>query len=256
MGRRVDITDGRTDRTKAAPLIVAMHGFLGTSRSMRKKAGFDALAKKHGFIVAYPNGKKRRWNDGRSASAGVDDVGYLVDFITALVRDGRVDPAKVFLAGHSNGGGMAMRFACDRPDLIAGIAVIATKIPTAYQCRQGRPVPAIFFHGTLDPIAPHEGRPQGSRLGATLSAADTLRVWASRNRCEGIARTQTIDRRNDGTSADLIAYAGCRAALWQVLIDGHGHDWPGNGRGATRLQGPATKEVAAGQLSWRFFDRL
>ena len=254
-GRSVTITDGRTE-AGAAPLIVAMHGFLGTDRSMRRKTRFDALARQHGLIVAYPNGIKRRWNDGRNARDKTDDVSFLANLIAALVAEGRADPARVFLAGHSNGGGMAMRMACDRPDLIAGISVAATKSPIAYQCRNGAPVPAIFFHGTADPVAPHDGRPEGHRLGGTLSADDTLALWSRRNKCRKSGRTRTIDRRDDGTRARIIQYTGCRAPLVQVLIEGHGHAWPGAGPRLERLQGPATQEVDATALSWWLFSTI
>ncbi|MCF2904845.1 prolyl oligopeptidase family serine peptidase [Octadecabacter sp. CECT 8868] len=256
LGRTVAISDGRSDTSVAAPVIIAMHGFLGTSRNMQRKTSFDQLARRNGFVVVYPNGEGRRWNDGRSPDNPVDDVGYLSALIGSLVSDGLADPQRVYLTGHSNGGGMAMRMACDRPDLIAAISVVATKLPTAYTCANGAAVPAILFHGTEDPIAPHTGRPEGSRLGATLSAQDSLAVWERRNRCSGAVTTQEIDRANDGTEAHISQYAPCTAPLTYVLIHGHGHDWPGVGQRSTRLQGPATREVDAAQLSWWFFSAL
>lgn len=151
---------------------------------------------------------------------------------------------------------MAMRMACDRSDLVKGIAVIATKVPPAYRCKQGAAVPAIFSHGTEDPIAPHAGRPEDSRLGGALSAVATLELWSARNKCRGLGRTRNIDRRNDGTSAEIRLYARCKAPLTYVLINGHGHAWPGAGPRLARLQGPATKEVDAAALSWRFLSNL
>ena len=255
-GRSVEITDGRSDTANPAPLIIAMHGFIGTSTSMRKKNRFDVLALKHGLVVAYPNGVRRRWNDGRSSRNRIDDVGYLSTLVSMLVADGRADADRIYFAGHSNGGGMAMRMACDRSDLVKGIAVIATKVPSAYKCKQGDAVPAIFFHGTEDPVAPHAGRPEDSRLGGTLSAVATLELWSARNKCRGLRRTQNVDRRNDGTSAEIRQYARCKAPLTYVLISGHGHAWPGAGPRLPRLQGPATKEVDAAALSWQFFKSL
>ena len=254
-GRNLIVTDGRAG-SGSAPLIVAMDGFLGTARNMQRKTRFDALARKHGFVVAYVNGKRRRWNDGRNPRDGTDDVGYLTAVSEMLIARGMADPMRIFFAGHSNGGGMAMRMACDRPDLVAGISVAATKVPAAFQCANGRPVPAIFFYGTADPIAPHAGRPAGHRLGQTLSADGSLRLWQSRNRCRGAANRRAVDRREDGTKAKIIRFSGCRAALTYVLIDGHGHDWPGSRQRARGLQGPATKEVDAAALSWAFFSRL
>ena len=253
-GRDFILVDGRADKSRPAALVVAMHGFLGTAQSMQQKTTFDAVANRHGFVVVYPSGVRRRWNDGRSARNRTDDVGFLSDLISDLVRRGIADADRVFLAGHSNGGGMAMRMACDRPDLVSGIAVAATKVLTNYSCEDGDPVPAIFFHGTLDPISPDGGRSGG--LGDALSSEASLSVWKARNRCTGPVRTQTFDRVDDDTSIRSATYTNCRAKLRHILIEGHGHGWPDPRSRATRLQGPATKEVDAAASSWRFFSQL
>lgn len=256
LGRKIEIADGRTDRDSAAPLIVSMHGFLGTPANMRKKTRLNALARRHGFVVAYPSGRARKWNDGRTPNNRVDDVGYLTALIESLIASGKADPRLIFLAGHSNGGGMAMRMACEKPKLIRAISVVATKSPLKFQCSNGAPVPAIFFHGTKDPISPHAGRNADSRLGGALSSAATLKLWQRRNGCTDRARVQTIDAQDDSTSARIVRYKGCRAPLMFVEITGHGHDWPRPGARATRLQGPATRAVDASALSWQFFQNL
>lgn len=254
-GRKLNITDGRSSQA-AAPLVIAMHGFLGTPRSMQRKTRFDALARKHNFTVVYPEGLRRRWNDGRSPSK-TDDVAYLTALIKALVANGTADPKRIYLAGHSNGGGMAMRLACERAELIAGIAVVATKSALNFQCKNGPAMPAIFMHGTADPISPHQGRDADSRLGGALSAKSTLAIWSNRNRCAGPGKGRVIDSKEDGTSARIIRYANCRRApLAYVLIDGHGHGWPGARERLQGIQGPVTEEVSATALIWSFFSRL
>jgi len=252
--RELVIVDGRPSKDAPAPLVVALHGFLGNASNMQGKTGFDRLSKSHGFVVVYPNGKRRRWNDGRSARNRTDDVSYLSSLIEKLIADGTADPGRIFLAGHSNGGGMSMRMACDRPDLISSIAVIATKSATAYPCAKGEPVSALFVHGTEDPISPHNGRPDGSLLGGTLSGRETIDLWQQRNRCSDTAHTETIDRLDDDTSLHISEFTDCAAALTYVLITGHGHDWPRPGNKKTRLQGPASQEVDATVLAWRFFE--
>ena len=255
-GRAAELIDGRSDRTKAAPLVVALHAFLETPRAMKNKTTFDDLARSNGFLVLYPSGERRKWNDGRDPRLRIDDVDYLSTAISRLIESGQVDPNRVFLAGHSNGGGMAMRLACERPELVAGLAVVATKIPTNYQCRDGKPVPAIFFFGTEDPISPPEGRPSSDRLGAALSEEATLQLWANRNGCLGRSLSQSIDRRADGTSVEVYQYSGCQRPLMYVSIIGHGHGWPGAGARFVRLQGRATQEVDASQVAWQFFSQL
>ncbi|AKS47093.1 polyhydroxybutyrate depolymerase [Octadecabacter temperatus] len=255
-GRDVVITDARHDRGARAPLVIVMHGFLGTPEEIRRSSGFDRVARANGLVVVYPSGLRRRWNDGRSPANETYDVGFLTQLVSSFVSDGRADLSQVYAVGHSNGGGMAMRLACDRPNLLAGIAVVATKVPSAYTCPQGLPVPAIFIHGTLDPIAPHVGRPGGARLGATMSAADGMATWQQRNRCGASRVVQTIDTQNDGTAVQVIDYAGCTAALRYLLIEGHGHGWPRQRARATRLLGPATQELDASSAIWQFFGQL
>ena len=233
-----------------------MHGFLGTPASMRRKTGFNDLARRNGLIIVYPKGRQRRWNDGRSPLNTVDDAGFLSGLLKQMIADGRADPRRVFLTGHSNGGGMAMRMACEHPNLIAGISVVATKAPAKFQCRNGAPVPAIFFHGTADPISPHAGRGKDSRLGQALSSEDTIALWKRRNRCGAPGKTRTLDQKDDGTSARITQFSNCAAPLVFVEITGHGHDWPRTNGKATRLQGPASQEVSATMLSWWFFERL
>lgn len=253
-GRPITLTDGRAD-TAAAPLIVALHGAGGSAANMQRKTGFDDIAARHRLVMAYPNGERRRWRDGRDSDEE-SDVAYLAALIEALIADGRADPARVYLAGHSNGGGMAMRMACDRPDLVAGIAVVSTNLLTAYPCEGGTRVPAIFFHGSADPITPAQGRADDHRFGGAYSVSRTLESWAIRNRCGQPTTVQSIDAVDDGTTVDLIRYADCSAPLVHVQIDGHGHGWPGTRVRPFRMLGPATREVDAAPLIWWFFDNL
>ena len=255
-GRPLIIYDGRGNDAAPATTLIVMHGYLGTSRYMQRKTKLNALARRHGLVLVYPNGEGRKWNDGRSPGNPTDDIGYLAALAESLVARGLSQPGRIFFAGHSNGGGMAMRMACDRPDLVRGIAVVATKVPTNYQCANGAKTPAIFFYGTDDPISPHSGRTAGSRLGAALSAEKSLALWQQRNGCTGAPNSQTVDRRDDGTSAEIMSFKGCAAALVAVIIAGHGHDWPKPGSRPTRLQGAASQEIDASALIWQFFSGL
>lgn len=250
-GRDVSVYSGAEDRGHA-PMVLLLHGALGTGAQVLDESGYRALADEFGLLVVAPDGIRRRWLDGRH---GLDptDVNYLAALIDAFVARGLADPDAIYVVGHSNGGGMAMRLACDRPDLVQGIGVVATKALAAYPCSDGAPVPAIFFHGTQDRISPHAGRPEGHRLGETLSAAATLDLWMGRNGCAAPGSSQRIDTHpNDGTALDIVAYARCDAALMHVVIEGGGHGWPGAASGGP-LAGRLTREIDAGRASLRFF---
>src|SRR5262245_27773676 len=63
----------------AAPngsLVLVFHGGGQTAAVIRRISGFDALADRERFIVAYPQAFERSWNDGRGTTSaeqqGVD----------------------------------------------------------------------------------------------------------------------------------------------------------------------------------------
>ncbi|MEM8776187.1 MAG: alpha/beta fold hydrolase [Pseudomonadota bacterium] len=256
LGRKLEVFDGRQDMSKPAPVVIVLHGFLATSRLMRRATAFDEVAEREGFVVVYPNGRFRGWNDGRAPTSRFDDVGYLTALIRSLIDDGTAIRGKVYIAGHSNGGGMAMRMACDRPDLVDGIAVIATKSPRKYSCENGPDVSAVFFHGTDDPISPHAGRSNESRLGGTLSSVATINLWKDRNGCSNTAKIQDINQWQDGTSVKVFRFRNCAASLIYVELEGHGHAWPRPGARSTRLQGKASQELDAAAFAYEFFKTL
>ena len=250
LGRDVLVMDGRASQSPA-PLVLLLHGGLGSGAQIGRDTDFAHLSSEFGIIVAAPNGINRRWQDGRQGPER-SDVDYLSALIEDFVARGLADPSRVYAIGHSNGGGMAMRMACDRPDLIAGIGVVATKVIAAFPCSNGLPMPAIFFHGTEDSIAPHSGRPAGARLGETLSSDQTAALWAERNGCTEWASVRRIDARpRDGTALLVESYLGCSAMLTRIVIEEGGHGWPGSGRGSM-FGGRITREIDAGRASLRF----
>lgn len=252
-GRDILILDGRTTQAPA-PLVLLLHGALGSGAQVARDARFAQLVQEFEVVAVAPDGIRRQWQDGRQGPDSTD-VAYLSALIADLVARGIADPTRVYAIGHSNGGGMAMRMACDRPDLIAGIGVVATKVVAAYPCGGGAPIPAIFFHGTDDAIAPHVGRPAGARLGETLSSDQGTALWAARNGCAGAAAVDRVDARPGDRTALLIeTYQGCSAALMRIVIENGGHGWPGSRQGPL-LGGRITREIDAGRASLRFLLR-
>ena len=101
------------------PLLVALHGGLGTSEQFEANSGFDGLAEANRFVVVYPDGVGARpdgtgpqtWNGGyccgRAARDNIDDVGFIRQLIERLETDLSIDAARVYVSGHSNGAIMA-----------------------------------------------------------------------------------------------------------------------------------------------------
>lgn len=268
-GRHYDLHDGRS-AAGPAPLVLALHGAGGAGPHLRRSSGFDALASEAGVVAVYPSAPEKRWNDGRWAAIGRadlaarDDVAWLVGLTEDLVGRGLVDPERVYVLGHSNGGGMAMRLACRRPDLIAGIAVVSTKMLIEAPCEIPGPKATVVFYGTEDVIAPHGGRngpvdtPLTRDLGRTYSAEESVAAFRDRNRCAGEGATTRLDPDpTDGVSIALTDWTDCAAPLRYFEMIGGGHAFPGAPAVRVpflrRLIGDPIRDVDAGREALRFW---
>ena len=54
------------DKANPIPLLIVLHGGGGTGEGMvnLSQGGFNKLSDKEGFIVVYPDGIEKHWNDG------------------------------------------------------------------------------------------------------------------------------------------------------------------------------------------------
>lgn len=241
------VSDLRGDTSRPAPLLVALHPAGSNPRAFRNQIGLDAAARKAGLIVVYPTAAGPEWN----AARGSADSDYLTRLIRSFRADPRVTDQPVIVVGHASGGAMALGLACDRPDLIAGLGMVATKVPRNATCPRGKPKPAVFVHGTGDPISPHDGSD------ASLSAADSLAIWAKRNRCRATLKVTRSDRNaRDGTSVVNRVYTTCQAALTHVVVLGAGHGWPTGRAGKGGQLGPQSGEINASETLVTFLKPL
>jgi polyhydroxybutyrate depolymerase len=105
------------DNSRSFPLLIALHGRLGTGKKMIKQTDFNRIADREGFIVIYPEGFKRGWADGRGIThadkRGIDDVAFIDKLITIFQDKFSIDHGRIYIAGHSNGGFMAQRLAIE-----------------------------------------------------------------------------------------------------------------------------------------------
>lgn len=262
-GRAYALTQG----SGAGPLILALHGGLGSGPQLRRDSPIDPAAARIGATVAWPSAPDRAWNDGRFGPGGArdrtgraqrDDAGHLLRLAAQLQR-GLAD-RRLFVIGHSNGGGMAMRLACLHPERLAGIAIVATKALAGVDCPNPAPVPTILFHGTADPLSPHDGNRtprQVARTGAILSSDATLALLARHNRCTGPVRSTTLPRLpGSGITPRIDDATGCAAPLRRVVLSGGGHGFPGApafGRLRMGRIGPATPDYDAAAAAFAFW---
>ncbi|MEZ4470106.1 MAG: hypothetical protein R3F60_04715 [bacterium] len=221
------------DRTRPTDVVLDFHG-RGVSPELHLlQNGMLAAADRRGFIAVHPTGDASdlTWNAGvccgAAMTSGADDVGFVAAMVDELAAALCVD--RVFATGLSNGGFFAHRLACDRADLVEGIAPVAGTLGVL--CQPSRPVPVLHFHGTGDQVVPYEG------FFGFVSVAETMAAWARANGCRD-ARDAVF------TQGDVRceAWQGCAAPVVLCTVEGGGHTWPG-GRAAdavtARLAGRA-----------------
>jgi polyhydroxybutyrate depolymerase len=200
-----------------APLVIVLHGAGGSGAEAEADLGWNAVADREGFVVAYPDGLNGTWNGGAccgtARTRGVDDVGFLRELTSRLTMEDGLDPHRVYAVGFSNGGILAYAWACTRPGDLAGVGPVAGAVLVG--CPAPAPLTVVAVHGTADDRVPFAGGP-----GA------------------GGAQYPTVD----GSLAPFLAADGCAAqpeeagetSTWtckedtvvRQVIDGGGHAWP------------------------------
>ncbi len=249
------------------PAVLVFHGGEGDGRDAAASSRMAAAAQTQGFVAVFPSSGGTQWNDGRTETAtGPDDVAFVRALVDDLVARQGIDPARVFIAGVSNGGMFVERLACDAPDLFRAGAVVAATMPAdlAATCAPARPLPLIFFNGTDDRLMPFEGgeiaslRLLGIGVGGTvLSQSATRDFWASAFGCSAPGAPQALpDIADDGTTVARQDIGGCRdgADLAFLTITGGGHNWPGSGPGR-RFAGTVSADIDATAEMLAFFTR-
>ena len=230
------------------PTVVLLHGGASNATEMRRYTGFDILAEAAGIVAVYPQGIANDWNDPGAGS-------FLIDLADHLIARGIADRRRIYVAGLSNGGIMALQMACAHAGRIAGIAVVAASLPVGYDCRPERSLPVIFINGTADRHVPYDGDPA-----STVPVLETIELFARRAGCRTRhSRILPAPTPPDGTRAMLYDYGGCApgSALESVVIEGGTHGWPGARRdmAPASIQSPASRAIDANAQIWRFFAR-
>ncbi|MGC3993989.1 MAG: PHB depolymerase family esterase [Propionicimonas sp.] len=234
-GRKVALfTPAAVDADTA--LVVVLHGYTGEAVGTAQYLGLAAAAGPRNLVVAAPQGTTDAegntfWNASSACcnfdGSTVDDSAFLSTVITAVVAQFGVDPGRVFVVGHSNGGFMAHRLACEHADQVAAVVSLAGAMDVAGSCDPSRPVSVLQVHGEADDTILFGG---GSIQGHEYtSALTTVGRWRHLNECAGSGQRWTpgIDADTASEGADLTgtSWTGCAdgtsVALWRIAGGSH-----------------------------------
>ncbi len=253
-----------------APLLVAFHGTGMNGELMRAYTGyeFDKLADSKKFIVVYPSGYGRHWNDCRkdakypARTQNIDDVGFVRAIINRFRKSNDIDPRRIFAMGYSNGGHMTYRLISELPGQIKAIASVAANFPAPGNnvCPPIRgPIPTLTITGTKDPLDPYNGGNvivAGESYGQVLSSPDTAAYFAKLNNNTAPPQVKRLPHRADSasTSVSVKSYAmPGKAPVTEYTVDNGGHVIPNPVFQAPALLGPTTRDLDAPPVIWDFF---
>jgi poly(hydroxyalkanoate) depolymerase family esterase len=267
----------------ALPLVMMLHGCTQTPDDFATGTGMNSVAEQHNFLVVYPEQpadanplKCWNWFDPAQQVRGQGEPALLAEIINEVRARYRVDARRVFVAGSSAGGAMAVIMGATYPDLFAAVGVhsgLAYKAAT--NLLEAR---TVMAQGGADPArlgqlaaksmgdAKHLMRVivfQGANDGAVapVNADQIITQWAQTNDYlddgqDNDSVDDMADKTTEGTVSGGYAYkqyiyndrAG-RPLMGKWIIQGLKHAWSGGAGGAyTDPKGPN-----ASQELWRFF---
>src|SRR6202163_991128 len=206
------------DISPHSPLVIVLHGSLMDAKLMREGTvyEFDQLGDQHCFVVVYPDGYQHNWNACHSKATfaahteNIDDMGFVKGLIAREVAQRQIDEKRVYVLGYSNGGQMALRFALQAPEQVAGIAIAGASLqaPEDSSCPEQGSVPLLVVDGEKDPFNPIDGGRVTllwfSYRGRVLSAFDTAQTFTKRLGVTSTPQQIRLDPQKSGdpTSAD------------------------------------------------------
>lgn len=249
------------------PLVLGLHGGLGSGEGFATRNHLDeeadrAVADGSGFIAVSPDGttdasgRFRTWNGGYCCGPAqrmaVDDVGFMRALVAEVSAELPVDQDRVFAMGHSNGGIMAYRLACEASDTFAAVGVVAGSMG-GVDCEPDRSVSIIHIHGDADRNHPIDG-------GVGTAGISGVSFNSARSSIDALARLNGCDSSPDVTQDDsgiTSRWTGCEEDVGVEFqqIRGGSHAWPGGEpsplSGVTGEPGNALDATA---VIWSFFE--
>jgi poly(hydroxyalkanoate) depolymerase family esterase len=254
------------------PLVVMLHGCTQNPDDFAAGTGMNNAAEENNCFIVYPEQTKNAngsqcWNWFQPADQRRDqgEPSILAGIAREVARNYKVDTTRVYVAGLSAGGAMAVVLAATYPDVFAAVGIhsglpyaVAHDVPSAFgamkrrkqkpgarheypaQARQPaaleKMVPAIVFHGdrdtTVSPLNGEQALTQCVPAASDPSARTEVQQGTSAG---GRSYTKTVVHDSQGHPI---------AEKW--IVHGAGHAWSGGSRKGsyTDSKGPdASREM-------------
>ena len=262
-------------------LVVMLHGCTQTPDDFADATQMEALAETDGFFVAFPEEPTSVGSEGcyewflaGNQQRGAGEPQSLADGTQEIVQARGVDPAKVYAAGLSAGGAMAVILGAAYPDRFAAIGVVAgVEYAAASSVQSGE---SVLENGGPDPNT--QGDLARTAMGSAARLVPTLVIHGSSDGLVAPVNGDQVTAQWRRTNADFLGgdsaiaapveadgnagyafktfvhreVAGGSVVVEQVVVEGLGHAWPGGKDGAS-FSDP--KGPSATNLVWAFFSQ-
>jgi poly(hydroxyalkanoate) depolymerase family esterase len=262
-------------RNRRAPLLMLLHGCDQHAEEFVDATRFTSVADRHGIVLVAPEQAFRhhpsrcwRWYEARNQERGRGEPAALAGVATAMLDERsrwRIDPRRVYVAGLSAGGAMALVLGATYPDLFAGVGVhsappyrsatgpAASLAAMSARLAAPRPAPgaaplppAVIVQGLADRVVNPEN---GTRV-----AAQWLAFHSGFHGGAPLRSATGSGTSGDGRGFRTVRWFARRGRtvlqLW--LVEELGHAWSG-GRAEASYSDPAGPRAAT--LMWRFLSR-
>ena len=256
---------------QALPLVVMLHGCKQGPDDFAAGTRMNVLSEEHGFVVVYPAQAREAnasncWNWFQAGDQRRDEgePSLIAGITREVVASYGLDARRIYVAGLSAGGAMAVILGTTYPDLFAAIGIhsglayaAAGDLPSAFAAMRGegrprggkrasrgdlshRAVPTIVFHGDRDTtVHPSNGErviAQSAMPAAGAKSSSTpYRATVENGRAGGRKYTRTTHRDNAG-----------KPIMEHWVVHGAGHAWSGGSTNGsyTDARGPdASREM-------------
>lgn len=208
------------------PLLINLHGYTGTGISQSEYTFLQEAAFNSGVAYIAPTGSEDNlgntyWNATDACcdfnKSGVDDVAYIDSLIEKSLDAANIDPARIYIFGHSNGHFMAYAYLCSGSKKIAAVAGLAGAMDTNPAKCKAAPNNILHIHGEKDGTILFSG---GALFGNPYTSANaTVAQWQKINKCKD-EKSASLDLLSsiDGSDTSITQYDCASGALefWRI----------------------------------------
>lgn len=181
------------DGVTPLPLMLLLHGYGATASAQDLYFRASQTARARGYYLILPDGTvdssgSHFWNATPACcnfdGSTVDDVAYLTSLIDEAEAVVPVDTTRVYVYGHSNGGFMSYRLACELSERVTAIVSLAgADFLGDTDCVPTLGVSVLQVHGTTDETIAYAGNAYYP------AARDGVLRWAARDGCDATTST-------------------------------------------------------------------